>query len=259
MGEFQDPSRWIRRFHPAAESGVRLVCLPHAGGSAPFYFPMSRALSPEVDVVSVQYPGRQDRRMDPAVEDIGEYADAIAAELKPWLDRPVALFGHSMGAVLAFEVTRRLERDLGLVPLAVFASGRRAPSRYRDENVHRRDDDGIVEEMRLLSGTDAQILGDEEILRMVLPAIRSDYTAIENYRAAPGLTVSAPITVLTGDNDPRTSLEEAEAWRGHTTGAFDLRVFSGGHFFLANHQEEILKIVSETLSTSLPSAGASLA
>ena len=248
MGELQDASRWIRRFHPAEESGVRLVCLPHAGGSAPFYFPMSRALSPAVDVLSLQYPGRQDRRQDRAIENIGEYADAIAAELKPWLDRPTALFGHSMGAVLAFEVTRRLERDLDFVPLVIFASGRRAPSRYRDESVHLRDDDGIVAEMRVLSGTNPEILGNEEILRMVLPAIRSDYTAIEKYRSEPGAAVRAPITVLTGDNDPRTSLEEAQAWREHTSGAFDIHAFPGGHFFLANHQQQIVKIVSAALN-----------
>lgn len=247
MGDLKDTSSWIRRFHPAQESGVRLICLPHAGGSASFYFPMSRSLSPAVDVLSVQYPGRQDRRLDPVIKDIGEYADAIAAELTPWLDAPAAFFGHSMGAVLAFEVTRRLERDHDFSPVAIFASGRRAPSCFRDENVHRRDDDGIVKEMRLLSGTNSQILGDEEILRMVLPAIRSDYTAIENYRADAGLSVRAPITVLTGDNDPRTSLEEAEAWRGHTTGDFDIHIFQGGHFFLAGHQEQIIKIVSDKL------------
>ncbi|GHF52515.1 oleoyl-ACP hydrolase [Streptomyces mashuensis] len=250
MGELQDASRWIRRFHPAEDSGVRLVCLPHAGGSAPFYFPMSRALAPAVDVLCVQYPGRQDRRHDKAVEDIGEYADLIAAELKPWLDRPTALFGHSMGAVIAFEVARRLERDLGFVPLTLFASGRRAPSRYRDENVHRRDDDGVVAEMRLLSGTDSQILGDEELLRMVLPAIRSDYKAIETYRSEPGATVQTPVTVLTGSSDPRTSREEAEAWRDHTTGAFALHAFTGGHFFLAQHQQEIVRIVSEGITAA---------
>ncbi|WP_431044262.1 thioesterase II family protein [Streptomyces sp. P1-3] len=248
MGEQRESSTWVRRFHPSEESRLRLVCLPHAGGSAPFYFPMSQALSPAIDVLSVQYPGRQDRRMDPRIENIPEYADAIAAEIKPWLDLPTAFFGHSMGAVIAFEVIRRLEQDPAFSAVTLFASGRRAPSRYRDENVHTRDDDGIVAEMKLLSGTDAQILGNEEILRMVLPAIRGDYTAIETYRSEPGATVRAPITVLTGDADPRTSLEEAEAWRAHTTGAFDLQVFPGGHFFLASHQEKILKIVADGMS-----------
>ncbi|MFC0597354.1 thioesterase II family protein [Streptomyces palmae] len=248
MGEQRESSTWVRRFHPSPESRVRLVCLPHAGGSAPFYFPMSQGLSPAVDVLCLQYPGRQDRRLDPAIENIPDYADAIAAELAPWLDRPTAFFGHSMGAVLAYEVALRLERSPATSPIALFASGRRAPSRYREESVHRRDDDGIVAEMQVLSGTDARILGDEEILRMVLPAIRSDYTAIETYRSEEGRTVRAPITVFTGDSDPRTSLEEAEAWRTHTTGDFDLHVFPGGHFFLANHAEKMMQIISEKIS-----------
>ncbi|GLW02308.1 alpha/beta fold hydrolase [Streptomyces lavendulae] len=239
---------WIRRYHAADESPIRLVCLPHAGGSASFYFPMSQALAPGLDVVSVQYPGRQDRRHEPGITDIGAYADALTSALLPWADKPLAFFGHSMGAVLAFEVTRRLERDHGVDPVRVFASGRRSPSSFRHETVHLRDDDGIVAEMRELSGTDAAILGDEEILRMVLPAIRSDYTAIENYRAAAGETIGAPITVLTGESDPRTSGEEAEAWEAHTRGEFAIHRFSGGHFFLARHQPRILKIVSEEIA-----------
>ncbi|MGC9498420.1 thioesterase II family protein [Streptomyces sp. WG7] len=242
--------RWVRRYHPSDESPIRLVCLPHAGGSAPFYFPMSQSLAPAVDVLSVQYPGRQDRRDEPGITDIGVYADRLTAELVPWLDRPLALFGHSMGAVLAFEVTRRLERDHGVSPVRIFASGRRSPSSFRHETVHLRDDDGIVAEMRALSGTDSRILGDEEILRMVLPAIRSDYTAIENYRAALEDTVLAPVTVLTGDADPRTSREEADAWERHTTGGFGIHRFPGGHFFLASHQERIMKLVSEELAAA---------
>ncbi|MEU9027351.1 alpha/beta fold hydrolase [Streptomyces sp. NPDC048383] len=246
----QNADGWIRRYHAADESPIRLVCLPHAGGSASFYFPMSQALAPAVDVLSVQYPGRQDRRHEPGITDIGVYADALTSALLPWLDRPVALFGHSMGAVLAFEVTRRLERDHGINPVRIFASGRRSPSSFRQETVHLRDDDGIVAEMRELSGTNSAILGDEEILRMVLPAIRSDYTAIENYRADPRETVNAPITVLTGESDPRTSAEEADAWEGHTSAEFDIHRFPGGHFYLAGQQARILKIVSDELAAA---------
>ncbi|MFJ4922339.1 thioesterase II family protein [Streptomyces sp. NPDC088725] len=226
------------------------MCLPHAGGAASFFFPMSRSLAPAVDVISLQYPGRQDRMDDPMIESVGEYADVIAAELRPWLDVPTAFFGHSMGALLAFEVTRRLERDTGFSPVAIYASGRRAPSRQRDERVHLRDDDGMVREMKQLNGTDTQLFGDREVLRMVMPSIRNDYKAVETYRAEPGAAVRAPITVLTGDSDPRTTPDEAEAWRAHTTGAFDLHVFAGGHFFLANHQEQINRIVSGGLTTA---------
>jgi len=114
--------------------------------------------------------------------------------------------------------------------------------------VHRRDDDGVIAEMRELSGTDARILANEELLRMAMPAIRGDYTAIETYRAEPGATITAPITALTGDADPRTSSTEINAWRDHTTGSFELFTFTGGHFFLANHQAAINGLVAERLT-----------
>ena len=243
-------SAWIRQFHPAPDSAVRLVCLPHAGGSASFYFPLSQALSDRLDVMAIQYPGRQDRRREPCIEDIGDLARAIAAELEPRLDRPMALFGHSMGATLAFEVTRVLERTYHFTPAHVFVSGRRAPSVHREETVHLRGDDGILREMLALQGTDAGVLADEELLRMALPALRGDYRAIETYRAEPGAVVTAPVTALTGDSDPRVSIGDAEAWRPHTEGRFDLRVFTGGHFFLAQHQKEITGLVARQLLAS---------
>ncbi|WP_327326561.1 alpha/beta fold hydrolase [Streptomyces sp. NBC_01210] len=238
---------WLIRFRPSPQARTRLICLPHAGGSASFYFPMTRAVAPDTDVLAVQYPGRQDRRSEPCITDLGALADGIATALQPWLDLPTVLFGHSMGATLAFEVARRLERDPEFTPRRIVASGRRAPSAHRDETVHQRDDDGIIAEMRLLSGTDARILADEEFLRMAMPAIRGDYTAVETYRVEPGATVRAPITVLTGDTDVRTSAEEAEAWRRHTIGDFELHTFTGGHFFLTDHQEKIGRIVSGCL------------
>lgn len=104
---------------------MRLVCLPHAGGSASSYFSMSAALTPSVETLSVQYPGRYDRRKEPCIESIPELAEAIFTALFEWADRPLALFGHSMGAVLAFEVARRLEQRMGKPPVRLFPAGRR--------------------------------------------------------------------------------------------------------------------------------------
>jgi surfactin synthase thioesterase subunit len=230
---------WIRRFHDATGSTARLVCFPHAGGSASFFHPVSVHFSPGTDVVSLQYPGRQDRRLEACVEDIGKLADRIADELAALSTKPTVFFGHSMGAVLAFETAHRLEEAGTNPPATVVASGRRAPSTTRDDRVHERDDRGLIAELRLLNGTDSAVFGDDELLQLALPAIRGDYTAVETYRCEPGRRIAAPIAVLTGDHDPKTTLPEAEAWREHTSGGCTVRVFPGGHFFLADHQAEV--------------------
>jgi pyochelin biosynthesis protein PchC len=229
---------WVRRFAPGPPGAARLVCFPHAGGSASFYLPVSRALAPVADVLALQDPGRQDRHTEKCLESIDELADRIGEVLTPLADRPLVFFGHSMGALLAFETARRLA-DQGIVPRHLFVSGRRAPSRHRAESVHTRDDAGLIAEMVALSGTDQAILGDPEILRMVLPAIRGDYRAVETHRHRDGPPLTCPITVLTGDADPRVSLDEAAAWKDHTSAGCDVRVLPGGHFFLVHHQREI--------------------
>lgn len=239
---------WIRRFHQVPDAKVRLLCLPHAGGSASFYFPVSTALSPQIEVLAVQYPGRQDRRSEPSIGTVAELADRIHRVLGLVADdRPLAIFGHSMGAVLGFEVARRLEAD-GRAPAALFASGRRGPATHRDESVHLRDDDGLVAELKSLSGTNTALLGDEEILRMILPAIRNDYRAIETYRRPEGGPLSTPITAMIGDDDVKSSVEEAKAWAEETTGDFALRVFPGGHFYLAAHQKAVLADITDRLA-----------
>jgi surfactin synthase thioesterase subunit len=220
------------------------VCFPHAGGAAGFYYSFSKALSPGVEVLAVQYPGRQDRRSEPAIDDIEELTVGITSALERLLDdRPLALFGHSMGAVVAYETARRLEHDLDSSPALLFASGRRAPSRRRDESTHLKDDDGLVEELRLLDGTDVEVLEDLDVLRLILPAVRVDYRAIETYRHRSGPELSCPVSVLLGEDDPRVTREEAEAWRQHTTGSFTLDTFPGGHFFLSAAEETIAGLV----------------
>lgn len=237
---------WVRRYRPTPEGGVRLLCFPHAGGSASFFFPFSKVLPESMEMLAVQYPGRQDRRAERCVESITEMADEIFAAVHPWTDRPVALFGHSMGAVLAFEVAHRLERA-GTVPVELFLSGRNAPSRQRADNIHQRDDDGIIDQLRLLNGTDSALFGDEELLRMVLPAVRSDYTAIETYRYPGGPALTCPITALVADDDPVADPADVAEWRNHTTGGFQLRTFTGGHFYLDARRNEVADLLARQL------------
>ncbi|MFI2762289.1 thioesterase II family protein [Streptomyces echinatus] len=236
---------WIRRYHPRPDAAARLVCLPHAGGSATFYRPVSAGMPDSVDVLAVQYPGRQDRRHEPCATSIGELADQVTSVLLPWADRPLLFFGHSMGATLGFEVARRLERDHGVVLRALFVSARRAPTCPRDETVHLRDDEGLVAEMRHLSGTDSAILDDDELIRMALPAIRADYRAAETYVYEPGPNLSCPVVSLVGDDDPKVTLDEARAWSRHTNTSSEFHVFEGGHFYLTIHQKQILELLVE--------------
>jgi surfactin synthase thioesterase subunit len=237
---------WIRRFHPGPHGAPRLVCLPHAGGAASYYFPVSKQLASVAEVLAVQYPGRQDRRHEPCIDSIPALADALAAELRPYTDRPLTLFGHSMGASLGFEVALRLEAE-GATVRHLFASGRRAPSTPRDERVHLLDDAGLIADMKRLSGTEDEVLEDDELVRLILPAVRADYRAAETYRYTPGPPLTCPVTVLTGDADPHVTDEEARAWQRHTTGPFDLKVFTGGHFYLNSQARNVISIIEQTL------------
>ncbi|MGH3758767.1 thioesterase II family protein [Actinophytocola sp.] len=229
-----DQNRWIRRFRSAPDARTQLVCLPHAGGAASYYRPMALRLWPDVEVLAVQYPGRQNRANEPCVENFADLTDQVVAAVRPELDRPVALFGHSMGTLLAFEVAKRLEAD-GVVPVVLFASGRRAPGRPQPEPDHRASDDDLVAEIAELNGTEDRLLENEDMRPLFLLALRADYRAIETYHHDPKSMVACPVVALTGDSDNRVSIDDAASWATQTTGSFDLHVFPGDHFYL-NHQ-----------------------
>ncbi|MFF8731802.1 thioesterase II family protein [Streptomyces sp. NPDC015171] len=239
-------SPWIRRFREAPQASLRLVCLSHAGGSATFFFPLAEELTPQVEVIAIQYPGRQDRYREPCVNDMAELVEQSLEALLPWTDRPLALLEHSMGATVAFEVARRMEAK-GIVPRALLASGRRAPTCAPGTGIAALDDHSLLTELDLLHGTDARLFEDEELLGMVMPAIRSDCEALEGYRYQPGPALTCPVVALTGDNDRRVSLDQARAWSDVADTAFGLRMFGGGHFFLGEHTVEVADVVRGVL------------
>ncbi|KUM99145.1 hypothetical protein AQI95_40315 [Streptomyces yokosukanensis] len=242
---------WFRRFTTVAGVGPRLVCFPHAGGSATAYMHLARTLPADFDVLSVQYPGRQDRYGEAPFTDLAPLVEAVAEELARELaadpGRPYALFGHSMGSLVAFETARLLvERELP-GPQRLFLSGRGGAHLPNSADYHLFDDADVLADVRELGGTDQIMLDDPEILRMVLPALRADYRALGTYRFVAGEPLTAPITALTGDRDPMVTVQEARTWREHTSGDFALKVFPGGHFYLAERIGPVAAAVTEGL------------
>ncbi|PCG81995.1 thioesterase [Streptomyces sp. WZ.A104] len=242
--------QWIRRFHPAPEAPVRLLCLPHAGGSASAYFALSRALAPRVEVLAVQYPGRQDRRDEPLLDSIARLREGLAEALVPWTDRPIALFGHSMGALLAYETARLLAEDERARLAHLFVSGRGDPAREVEVALDRLDDRAMVSALGDLGGTDPALLADEDVLRMVAPAIRSDYRAVRTYHHEPGPPLPCPVTALVGETDAMAPVDDVEKWAAYTSGPFSMTVFEGGHFYLLNQFQKVGDHVYDRLSNS---------
>ncbi|AWS44279.1 thioesterase II family protein [Streptosporangium sp. 'caverna'] len=238
--------QWFKSFHHDG-ADVRLICLPHAGGSASGFFRLSAALPPWIEVLAAQYPGRQERRREPAFTEVRALAEALAELLADRQDRPYVLLGHSMGAVVAFELALSMRRRGARSPGMLIASGRRAPSTTRAESVHRLDDAGVANELRLLNGTDPTFLQDPELIEMIMPVLRADYQALETYQAVPNSVVACPITALVGDHDPRTTIDEARAWQAHTVAEFDLRIFAGGHFFFDDRLSEVVNVLTDIL------------
>ncbi|MFF4044991.1 thioesterase II family protein [Streptomyces sp. NPDC001816] len=235
-------SAWFRVFRPRPEARVRLVCFPHAGGAASAFRTWTELLPPTVELVAVQYPGRQDRFHEPALEDMDVLVDRLSFAAAHRLRGPVAFFGHSLGATVAYEVARRLAgRQPEVVRL--FASARSAPSVDRRHDLTFPDDDALLDYIRALGGTGAGVLEDRELQELALPTLRSDFRLVAGYRSVAGEQLTCPITAIAGDADASFTLADAEQWRRHTSGTFSSVELSGGHFYIEDVPEDLVRVL----------------
>ncbi|MGW6567243.1 thioesterase II family protein [Streptomyces sp. NPDC054975] len=253
------PSPWIRCFHPKPAARHTLVCFPHAGGAASYYFDLSAALDPDIEMLAVQYPGRENRLFEEPAATVAELADGVVEALRPRLRRRPAFFGHSMGGVIGFEVARRLERAGGPAPHVLVPSASSAPS-VRTERLtaagasqgEEESDDVVLARLMGLGGTRENVGQDPELMQLVLPAIRADLRALETYRVAEGAVVDCPVTVFVADADPDVPPGEADAWAAHTTAEAEVHLFEGDHFYLGSLPPRFLTLLQDAVRHSRP-------
>jgi len=247
-------ARWLpfRALARAAPGALALYCLPHAGGAASAYRTWLDKV-PGVAVLPVQPPGRESRFREPPFKSMAplasELADIVLADAAPETGRPYAVYGHSLGALVAFELLREIRRRGAPAPVHLFVSGCVAPHTPFDDGPPMRDmaRPELVAALRRLGGTPEWLLSDPSVLEMIIPAIRADFSVKETYeyRAEPPLDV--PITSLRSTDDPRASLDLAARWDEQTTGEFELHTFIGGHFVVFEQATLTHKYVSDAL------------
>ena len=223
--------RWLLRFPRRPDARLRLVCVPGAGCTASMFHGWAEMLPDEVEVCAVQVPGRGSRLRETPFTRMDPLADALTEVVLAESDLPVVMLGHSLGALIAYEVTDRLCR-MDRAPVALIAAAHKAPSLgSAGLTYHLLPDDELVGVVDALGGTPGGTLANPAIRKLALPSLRADFELDANYEFRERPPLSIPVSVFGGDNDAIVSTDELRAWRAHTTGDFALRVVSGGHFF----------------------------
>jgi surfactin synthase thioesterase subunit len=246
------PGPWLRTFRPSPAPRLRLLCIPYAGGNAFVYRGWPALLPAGIEVAAVQPPGRDVRFSEPACDQLPPYVQALAEALDALPPLPLAIFGHSLGALLAFELTRRL-RALGRPPpLQLFLSGLQAPDLPPlEEPVHALPEEELIARLRRLNGTPEEVLQSRPLLDLVLPAIRADFKLLETYRFREEPPLALPAMVLGGLGDASTPAPRLKAWERHLAAFGGVRMFPGDHFFLMPQAEGVTRLVAKALAPHL--------
>ena len=230
-----------------------LWCLPYAGGNSSIFHRWPTFLDDIVEVRPVVLPGRESRFSEPAKDSLQTLADEILLEISQFADRNWALFGHSMGGALAWEIAIRIENlniRENLLLLAI--SGRASPDLKRIcPPIHQEDDLTFIQSLGKLGGTPSEILAERELMDLLLPTIRADFKAIETWIPSEGILSKTPILACGGILDKESEPSRIMGWKERSAAGFSLAKFEGDHFFIQSHQAQLLNTLREALRKSL--------
>jgi medium-chain acyl-[acyl-carrier-protein] hydrolase len=240
-------SRWVSFPTPNPGASLRLFCLPYAGGGAAIFRAWGRHLPPGVELCSVQLPGQGVRLLEPPFRRLTAMVEALAPPLLPYMDRPFAFFGHSMGAMISFELARWLRRAGRALPVELFVSGRRAPQLPTDPPSYDWAEADFIAELRRLNGTPQEVLEHRDLMQLILPQLRADFEVVQTYQYTPEPPLDCPVSVFGGLEDCGANRELLAPWRAQTTGPFSLQMFPGDHFFLHTEEPLFLRTLAKKL------------
>ncbi len=239
---------WLAYYKPNPAARLRLFCFPYAGGAALIYRTWANHLPAEVEVCPVQLPGRGKRLQEPLLKRLTDVVENLTGEIQSLLDKPFAFFGHSMGAMICYEVAHALRRRCGTQPVQLFVSGCRAPQVPRQDQItYNLPDAELVEDLRRLNGTPAEVLEHPELMALMLPLLRADFEVVQTYAYQSEPPLNCPISAFGGLQDSEISPDDIEGWREQTTGRFIRRMFEGNHFFVNSAQPLLLRTLSQEL------------
>jgi len=247
---------WIAFRKPNPRARLRLFCFSYAGGGASVYRTWHRDLPSDIEVLPVQLPGREGRLKEERFRHIDPLIETLMEVLPRYLDMPFAFFGHSLGAIVAYELTQKLRAELGKSPLYLMVSARRAPQVPPDEEpIYALSPEEFYEKLREFEGTPAEVLEHPELMELLEPLLRADFELNDTYEAKPDAPLlDCPITAFGGLEDKDVSRENLEAWREVTRGPFRLRMFPGGHFYLHEGRNALIAAVAQDLMPVVPLA-----
>jgi medium-chain acyl-[acyl-carrier-protein] hydrolase len=247
---------WVVRPYGAVRRPLRLFCFPYAGGGASVFRGWPQAVSPELEIIPVQLPGRENRLREAPFTRLSPLVADAARALLPYIeDVPFALFGHSVGALVSFELARLLRRQYHRTPVHLFIASHRAPHRP-DPNppIHGLPEAEFLRELRRYNGTPEVILQNPELLELLVPNLRADFAVFETYGYTRDAPLDCPISAFGGRQDAEVSVADIEAWHEQTTSRFTMRLFPGDHFFLHAAQADLLQAICEELFPGVQAA-----
>jgi len=241
-------SPWVSCYKPNAAAKLRLFCFPYAGSGALIYRTWANTLPMSIEVFPVELPGHGRRIGEAAFSDLMSLVKAIAPALTPFFDKPFAFFGHSMGAMISFELAHELRENHGMGPVHIFISGRCAPHiSDADRIIYDLPEDRFVEELYRLNGTPREVFEHSELMQLMVPLLRADFEVCQTYQYSPKPPLSCSISAFGGLGDNEVPLEHLEAWREYTTRPFSMKMFVGDHFFLRTAESLLLHRISQEL------------